>query len=92
MKIFLTVFLFCAGVSAQTFKEYPTLDRVEVTDNGHCQIRKANVLERNGVEISRSFHRWAFEPGGDFSVLDDEINKISDPTARAAFRADVQRV
>ena len=35
-------------------------DKIEVVgDHKHVQVRTANVIARDGVEISRSFHRHA---------------------------------
>ena len=39
-------------------------DKIEVVGQyKHVQVRKATVIERDGVEISRSFHRHVLQPG-----------------------------
>ena len=45
--------------------------------SGHCQIRQASIVLKDGVEVSKSFHRWAAVPGADLSFLDNELSKIS---------------
>ena len=34
----------------------------------HLQVRRAEIVERDGVEISRSYHRHALQPGSDVSA------------------------
>ncbi len=39
-------------------------DKIEiVTPYKHVQVRKATVIKRDGVEISRSFERYVLTPG-----------------------------
>ena len=39
-------------------------DKIEVVgEYKHVQVRKANVIKKDGVELSRSFHRYALSPG-----------------------------
>ena len=39
-------------------------DKIEVVGQyKHVQVRRANVIERDGVEINRSFHRHVLNPG-----------------------------
>ena len=35
----------------------------EILDNGVIQVRIDTVIERDGVEISRTYHRHVLEPG-----------------------------
>jgi len=47
--------------------EESIVDRVEVMEHGQLQVRTANVVKRDGVEISRTFHRHVVRPGDDLS-------------------------
>ena len=39
-------------------------DKIEVVGSyKHVQVRGATVIERDGVEINRSFHRHVLDPG-----------------------------
>ena len=39
-------------------------DKIEVVGPyKHVQVRRATVIERDGVEINRSFHRHVLDPG-----------------------------
>jgi hypothetical protein len=41
-------------------------DKIEIVgDYKHVQVRTATVIERDGVEISRSFHRHVIAPSDD---------------------------
>ena len=43
-------------------------DKIEVVGiHKHVQVRKATVIKKDGVEISRSFHRYVLEPDMDLS-------------------------
>ena len=49
-------------------------DKIEVVGKYKAvQVRKATIIERDGVEINRSFHRHVLHPGslGDGDVLVD---------------------
>jgi hypothetical protein len=55
-------------------------DKIEIVgDYKYIQIRQATIIERDGVEISRSFHRRAVGP------LDDVSGETSEVQALAAL-------
>ena len=39
------------------------IDRTEVLEDGTIQVRQAEVITKDGVEIARNFHRWVRHPG-----------------------------
>nr|BAR16763.1 hypothetical protein [uncultured Mediterranean phage uvMED]BAR16835.1 hypothetical protein [uncultured Mediterranean phage uvMED]BAR16892.1 hypothetical protein [uncultured Mediterranean phage uvMED]BAR16937.1 hypothetical protein [uncultured Mediterranean phage uvMED]BAR16978.1 hypothetical protein [uncultured Mediterranean phage uvMED] len=51
-------------------------DKIEVVNGTHVQIRTATVIKRDGVEISRSFHRHVLQPSTktDGSWADTDIS------------------
>ena len=53
-------------------------DKIEVVGQyKHVQVRRANIVERDGVEIARSFHRHALQPGtldADNNLVDTDIS------------------
>ena len=52
-------------------------DKIEIVgDFKHVQVRTATVIERDGVEISRSFHRHALSPDADISGESAEVQAI----------------
>jgi len=53
-------------------------DKIEIVgDYKHIQVRTATVIERDGVEISRSFHRHVVSPGDDVSGESAEVQAIA---------------
>ena len=52
-------------------------DKIEVVgDFKHIQVRTATVIERDGVEISRSFSRHVVAPDADVSGESTEVQNI----------------
>ena len=52
-------------------------DKIEIVgDYKHIQIRTATVIKRDGVEISRSFHRHVVEPDDDITGESAEVQAI----------------
>jgi len=46
------------------------IDRTEVLENGTIQVRQAEVITKDGVEITRTYHRWVRHPGDTDSQTD----------------------
>ena len=52
-------------------------DKIEIVgDYKHVQVRTATVIKRDGVEISRSFHRHVVAPNDDISGESAEVQAI----------------
>ena len=52
-------------------------DKIEIVGAfKHVQVRTATIIERDGVEISRSFHRHVVAPGDDTSGESAEVQAI----------------
>ena len=54
-------------------------DKIEVVGSyKHVQVRNATIIERDGVEVSRSFHRHTLQPGtvaeGTSTLTDTDIS------------------
>ncbi len=45
-----------------TLTEETVQDKIEVINGTNVQVRTATVIKRDGVEISRSFHRHVLHP------------------------------
>ena len=53
-------------------------DKIEIVgDFKHIQVRTATVIKRDGVEISRSFHRHVVAPGDDLSGESADVSAIA---------------
>ena len=53
------------------------VDKVELVENNSIQVRTANIIERDGTEISRTFHRHVVHPGDDVSNEDSKVQTIA---------------
>ena len=57
--------------------EKTIVDLVEVVQTNHIQVRTANIIEKDGVEIAKSFHRHILAPGDDVSGEDPKVQAIA---------------
>jgi hypothetical protein len=61
-------------------------DKIEIVgDYRHVQVRTATVIEEDGVELSRAFHRHVVSPTDDYSGETDEVKAVCE----AVFTAEV---
>ena len=63
----------------------------EVLPDGQIQVRTDTIIEKDGVEISKTFHRHVIVPGADVSGEDATVqtvaNAVHTEEVIAAFRA-----
>ena len=52
------------------------IDKIEVLEDGTIQIRQAEVITKEGVEIARNFSRWVRHPGEDITTQDPKVKAI----------------
>jgi hypothetical protein len=57
--------------------ETKKVDQIEVVETNHIQIRTATIIERDGIEISRSNHRHVLAPTDDISGEDERVQAIA---------------
>ena len=67
-------------------------DKIEIVgDYKHVQVRTATVIKRDGVEISRSFHRHVVAPDDDITGESAEVqaicNAVHTDEIKAAYAA-----
>ena len=51
--------------------------REEILPNQTIQLRTATIVERDGVEVGRQYHRTVFVPGSDVSDAPEEVRAIA---------------
>jgi hypothetical protein len=49
----------------------------EVLSDGQIQVRTDTVIERDGVEVSRTYHRHVIAPGDDVSGEDAGVQTVA---------------
>ena len=53
-------------------------DKIEIIgDFKHIQVRTATIIKKDGVEISRSFHRHVVAPDADTSGESDDVKALA---------------
>ena len=57
--------------------EKTIIDKIEVLESNSIQVRTANVIEKDGVEISRTFHRHVVNPSNDISGEDAKVQAVA---------------
>ena len=68
----------------------------EILPNQTIQLRTATIVEEDGVELGRSYHRDTFYPGSNVSEAPDEVKTIATalwtPEVVTAFEASIEEV
>ena len=64
------------------------VDKIEVLEMGQVQVRTATIVEEDGVELTRSFHRAAFMPGDDVSGEPQRVQDLANATWTAEVVSD----
>ena len=67
--------------------ERTEISRREVLADGQIQVRTDTIIERDGVEVSRSFHRHVVVPGDDVSGEDASVQTVANAVHTAAVIA-----
>jgi hypothetical protein len=70
-----------------TLTETTSIDQIEIVGDWNIQVRQATVIEKDGVQVARSFHRWVLTPDMDIS---DQEQKVQD-IANAAWTPEVRQ-
>ena len=58
--------------------ERQVLGKIEVLEGGQIQLRQDTVIERDGVEVSRLYHRVVLEPTLDTTTLTGRLKDVAD--------------
>lgn len=56
--------------------EIKKVDQIEVVENNIIQVRTATVIEKDGIEISKSYHRHVVCPGDSIENEDPKVQAI----------------
>ena len=77
--------------------EYTQVDKIEVVGtHRHIQVRTATVIMRDGVEVSRAYHRHVVTPGADVTGEDSAVQAVAQalhtPEVVAAYQASLDEV
>lgn len=53
------------------------IDRVEILQDGQIQVRQAEVITKDDVEVAKNYHRWVLNPLDDVSTQDAKVQAIA---------------
>ena len=67
--------------------ERTEIDKIEVVEQWVIQVRQATVIEKDGVQVARTFHRWVLTPDSDISAQEQKVKDI----ANAAWTPEVRQ-
>jgi hypothetical protein len=67
------------------------IDRIEITETGTMQVRRATYVAEDGVRImGPSYHRVTFDPGADVTQEDARVRSVANviwtPAVIQAYR------
>jgi hypothetical protein len=57
--------------------EKTIIDKIEVIENSSIQVRTATIIEKDGTELTRTFHRHVLAPGADLTNEDPKVQAIA---------------
>ena len=57
--------------------EKTEIGSIEVLPMGQIQVRKDTIIEKDGVEISRTYHRHVVEPDSNITNEDQRVKDIA---------------
>ena len=67
------------------------IDKIEVMELGHIQVRQLTRIVEDGVQLSESYHRWALDPGADLTGQDARVvavaNAVWTPEVISTYQA-----
>lgn len=53
------------------------IDKIELIENNSIQVRTATIIERDGIELTRSYHRHVVCPNDDITNEDTRVQAIA---------------
>lgn len=57
--------------------EKTIIDKIEIVNENIIQIRQAKIIERDGEEIARNFHRSVLSPGDSLEGQDPKVIAVA---------------
>jgi hypothetical protein len=52
------------------------IDRIEIVQDWNIQVRQATIIEKDGVFVSKTFHRWILTPDSDIMNQEQKVKDI----------------
>lgn len=58
-------------------EERSVIDQITILEDGQIQVRRADKVFRDGVEISKTFHRHVVAPGANLASEESLVQKVA---------------
>lgn len=62
------------------------IDKIEALETGHIQVRQATLIMEDGIELSKTYHRWVLTPGDSLDGQDEKVKAI----AKAVWKTELR--
>ena len=53
------------------------IDQIKPTRYGNIQVRRADLIFKDGVEVSKIYHRHCLDPGADLTGQDERVAAVA---------------
>ena len=57
-------------------EERRVIDQITVLEDGQIQVRRADKIFKDGVEVSKSYHRHVVVPGANLASEDTRVREV----------------
>jgi len=79
-----------------SLKEKKIIDKIELTEINTIQIRTATIIEKDGVEIAKTYHRHVVSPTDNIENEDSRVQAIANaiwtPEVIEVYKAEMQKI
>jgi hypothetical protein len=58
------------------FTENISIDQIEIVGDWNIQVRQATIIEKDGVQVARTFHRWVLTPDMNIDNQEQKVKNI----------------
>ena len=66
------------------------IDRIEVVNDWIIQVRQATLIEKDGLFVSKTFHRWVLTPDSDITNQEQKVKDICNAAWTPEVRSDYE--
>lgn len=63
------------------------IDKIEVLETGHIQVRRADKIMEDGVELAKTYHRHVLSLGDDLTNEDALVKAVAEKAWSKEFQS-----
>ena len=76
--------------------ETKLIDKIEIVETNSIQIRTATIIEKDGVEIAKTYHRHVINPTDSIKNEEPKVQAIANaiwtPEVIETYKAEMQKI